>query len=95
MIVNHGYKDGSGTYIISIDTEKCNGCGDCVPVCPNGVLEVGLDPYEPLEEKIVALVTEAHRKKLKYSCAGCKPAGKVVVPPCVAACARQAMTHSW
>jgi ferredoxin len=95
MIVNHGYRDGSGTYIISIDNEKCDGCGDCVPVCPNQVLEIAIDPYEPLEEKMVALVSEAHRKKLKYSCAQCKPAGKTTTPPCAAACKRGAMVHSW
>jgi ferredoxin len=95
MIVNHGYRDGSGTFIISIDSEKCSGCGACVPVCPNQVLEIAIDPYEPLEEKMVALVTEAHRKKLKYSCAQCKPAGKTVTPPCVAACPAGAMKHSW
>jgi len=49
MIANYGYRDGSGTFIISIDHEKCDGCGDCIPVCPNGVLELVVDPYEPLE----------------------------------------------
>ncbi len=95
MIVNHGYKDGSGTYIISIDHDKCDGCGDCVPVCPNQVLEIAIDPYEPLEENMVALVVEEHRNKLKYSCAECKPAGRVTTLPCVTACKSEAITHSW
>jgi len=37
MIANYGYKDGSGEYFISIDTDRCNGCGDCVPACPADV----------------------------------------------------------
>lgn len=95
MIANYGYKDGSGTFIISIDHERCNGCGECVPVCPGSVLEMGEDPYEPLEEKSVVAVTEQHRKKLKYSCAQCKPTGATAPPPCVTACSQDAITHSW
>lgn len=41
MRANYGYKDGSGEYFITIDTDKYNGCGDCVPACPYGVLGVG------------------------------------------------------
>ena len=95
MIANYGYRDGSGTYIISIDTEKCNGCGDCVQACPYGVLEIVTDPYEPLEERIVAIVTENHRKKIKYSCAPCKPITDRKELPCVAACKQEAISHSW
>ena len=95
MIVNHGYKDGSGTYLISIDQEKCDGCGDCVKACPHTVLELVVDPYEPLEERTVAVVSETHRKKLKYSCAPCKPAGRKTELLCIAACKKEAINHSW
>ena len=78
-----------------IDSEVCNGCGECVPVCPGNVLEMVEDPYEPLEEKSVVAVTEQHRKKLKYSCAQCKPTGGATPPPCVTACPQEAITHSW
>jgi hypothetical protein len=27
MIANYGYKDGSGEFFISIDTDCCDGCG--------------------------------------------------------------------
>ena len=59
MIANYGYKDGSGEFFISIDTDKCNGCGDCVKACPYGVFETGEDPNDPFREKPVAIVTEA------------------------------------
>ena len=39
MLANYGYKDGSGEYFITIDTDKCNGCNACVEACPNNVLE--------------------------------------------------------
>ena len=26
--------------IIKIDTDKCNGCGDCIPNCPEGALQI-------------------------------------------------------
>ncbi len=95
MIANYGYRDGSGTYIVSIDTERCNGCGDCVKACSYGVLEIVADPYEPLEEKVVAIVTEQHRKKIKYSCAPCKPIDGRKDLPCVVACKPGAISHSW
>ncbi len=73
MIANYGYKDGSGDYFIAIDTDKCNGCNDCVSACPYGVMDVGPDENDPLSDEEVAFVTEAERKKIKYTCAPCKP----------------------
>ena len=26
--------------IITIDEDKCDGCGDCVPACPEGALRI-------------------------------------------------------
>ena len=95
MLANYGYRDGSGTYIISVDSDKCNGCGDCVQACPYGVLEIVEDPYEPLEERQVAIVTENHRKKIKYTCAPCKPTTGRKELPCIAACKPGAISHSW
>jgi ferredoxin len=95
MIANYGYKDGAGDFFIAIDTAKCDGCGACVPACPASVLEVGPDPNDPLNDAEVALVAEAHRRKLRYSCAGCKPDHDRPPLPCVAACKPVAITHSW
>jgi ferredoxin len=91
MRANYGYKDGSGEFFITIDTDLCNACEDCVKVCPAGVLEMITDDYDD----VVAAVTEEHRKKIKYSCAPCKPTGERPPLPCVAACPTEAITHSW
>jgi ferredoxin len=95
MIANYGYKDGSGEYFIAIDTDKCDGCGDCVPACPENVLFTGDDPNDPFREEPVAMVTEAQRKKLKYTCAACKPDHDRPPLPCVHACNPGAISHSW
>jgi ferredoxin len=95
MIANYGYRDGSGEFYIIIDTDKCNGCGDCAEACPYGVLLTGEDPNDPFRDEPVAMVTEEHRKKLKYSCAPCKPVADRPPLPCVAVCEPGAIEHSW
>jgi len=93
MLAHYGYKDGSGDYYISIDTDKCAICADrnCVAACPAGVFEIITDDYD---EKTASVAAE-HRKKLKYSCAPCKPNVQRQELPCRVACPFQAMTHSW
>ena len=95
MIANYGYKDGSGDYFISIDTDKCDGCGKCVEACPSNVLEVGEDEIDPFREEPVAKVREEHRKKLRFSCAPCKPTSGWETLPCIEACPNDAISHSW
>ena len=95
MLANYGYKDGSGQYFITIDTEKCDGCGECVAACPYGVLEVAPNDLDPLADIMVAAVTEEERKKIKYSCAPCKPVTGERKLPCMLACEPGAITHSW
>ena len=73
MIANYGYKDGSGEYFIAIDTDLCDGCGDCVPACPGSVYEVGEDENDPLNDDEVASVTDEQSRKLKYTSGPCKP----------------------
>lgn len=95
MLANYGYKDGSGDFFITIDTDKCDGCGDCVTACPNDVFEVvDEDPNDPLREEPVAIVSDLKKKKIKYECGPCKPTSKPPLP-CVEACKVRAIVHSW
>ena len=94
MLANYGYKDGSGEFFITIDTDKCNGCGECVKVCPNEVLMIDVNEFD-LEESSMVMVKDEHRKKLKYSCAACKPVSYKKNPPCVLTCQHDAIVHSW
>jgi Fe-S-cluster-containing hydrogenase component 2 len=96
MLANYGYKDGSGEYFITIDTERCNGCGDCVAACPAQVfVVVDEDPYDPMREEPVAMVALEKKKKLKYKCNPCKPTVDRAPLPCVAACRSGAISDSW
>ncbi len=95
MIANYGFKDGSGEYYITIDTDRCTGCGDCVPVCPGSILEVMEDEFDPLSDDIVLQVKANERKKINYSCSQCKPSSDRPPLPCVQACTEDAISHSW
>ncbi|MBI4713107.1 MAG: 4Fe-4S binding protein [Planctomycetes bacterium] len=95
MLANYGYKDGSGDFFITIDTDKCNGCGKCVAICPARVLGLITDESDPFRDIPVVAVTEEHRRKIKYSCAPCKPTVGRKTLPCIYACQPNAIKHSW
>ena len=90
----YGYKDGSGDWFISIETDTCDGCGRCVEVCPAKALEVSEDEFDPFSERRVARVKERERKKIRYTCASCQPGYGEDPPPCVAACQSGAISHT-
>jgi len=93
MRANYGYKDGAGDFFITIDTDNCIECPDhpCVEACPEHVLEIIEDDYEDM----VCAVARDHRKKIKYSCAPCKPDTNRPPLACVEACPYLAIEHSW
>lgn len=93
MLANYGYKDGSGEYFITIDTDKCTTCPDhgCVAGCPEHVYQIITDDYD--DE--VAEVKKDVRNTLKYLCASCKPTSGRVELPCRASCTPGALSHSW
>ncbi len=93
MLANYGYKDGSGEFFITVDTDCCVVCGGhpCIVACPAGVLEIMVDDYDDR----VCAVKEEHRKRIKYSCAACRPVSDRPPLPCVAACPPGALAHSW
>ncbi|HEX9262399.1 MAG TPA: 4Fe-4S binding protein [Candidatus Bathyarchaeia archaeon] len=75
-----------------VDAGKCDGCGKCVAICPQQALEMTLMLID-LDDETVAAVTEAHRKKIKYTCSSCKPeSGK---SPCVLICPKGAIECVW
>jgi NAD-dependent dihydropyrimidine dehydrogenase PreA subunit len=92
LISYYGYSDGSGEYYIVIDSDKCSGCGKCVEKCPQRALEL-ITEFIDLEDKTVAAVSEQHRKKIRYTCAACKP--ETNKPPCVQACSSKAIKCIW
>jgi len=94
MIANYGFNDGSGDWYVTIDTDKCNGCDKCSEVCPAKILEVGHDEIDIFREEPVAFVKHEERKKVRYSCAPCKPGYGPEAAPCVGACVQRAISHS-
>ena len=92
MKAHYGYEDASGRYYLTIDTDRCTSCEECVRICPADVLEMVEE--DPIEERMVAAVADAVRKQLRYACSPCKPGGHGTLP-CVAACAPGAIEHSW
>ena len=88
MIANYGYKDGSGEYYISIDTDQCIARPTA---CPKQMFENMTDDYD--DE--VVWVKAPFRRTLAYDCADCKPAAGYTTLPCTSACTPGAIKHSW
>lgn len=94
MIANYGYEDGSGTYYISINTDKCALCKEkrCLSECPAEIFALELDDWE---EETVAVKTNK-RNYLRDSCMDCKSnPDRAQLLPCQAACSLEAILHSW
>ena len=92
MIMHYGYSDGSGEYFITIDSDKCSGCGKCIQKCPESALQLE-SVFIDLEDKTVASVKEKHRKKIKYTCEPCKPESNNA--SCVLSCDAKAIKCTW
>jgi ferredoxin len=94
MRASYGYTDGAGDWYLIIDSDRCDGCAKCVDICPEGVLEVRENELDPMSDEPVAAVKNEHRKKIRYSCAPCRPGCGAQPAPCVAACEPGAISHS-
>lgn len=89
MKIHYGYTDGTGEYTITIDTGRCNGCGDCVQVCPSGIFIVDKDDSGQLN----AMVREEARKELEFLCPGLHNCNHE--KNCHDVCSEDAISHSW
>lgn len=94
MIANYGFKDASGEWYVTVDTDRCNGCGKCLEACPAKILAVGPDEIDLFREQPVAFVKQEERKKIKYSCAPCRPGYGKKPAPCSGVCESKAISHS-
>lgn len=89
--IHYGYSDGSGSYFITVDAGRCDGCGECVPACPAGIFEVVQeDTAQPK-----ARVKEEARKKLAFLCPGFPSCSGRLEANCHRVCPRDALSHSW
>lgn len=88
---NYGYADGGGEYYLTVDTNKCDGCGDCVRACPEEVLEMADDDHG--ESK--AVVKQEFDKSLGFACLGYHAHCHERELNCHAACRADAIEHSW
>jgi ferredoxin len=96
MLANYGYKDASGDFFISIDTDICDGCGDCITVCPANVFVLlDEDHNDPMRDEPIAIVNSDKETKLKYECKPCIPVADRQLVPCDAACRAGAILHFW
>jgi|LGVF01.2.fsa_nt_gb ferredoxin-like protein FixX len=92
MVANYGYEDGSGTYYISLDTDKCSNCKEkgCIKACPSSLFQVELNDWD--DEVVV--INKCNT--LGLECARCKSMiNDAEELPCQAACMFDAITHSW
>jgi len=91
MKVHYGYSDGTGDYFITIDSELCNGCEECVSVCPSAIFAiVRNDSAQPK-----AIVKEEARKKLSLLCPGFDSCSSTHELNCHRVCQQNAISHSW
>ena len=94
MIGNYGFRDGSGDWYVTLDTDKCNGCGKCIEVCPVKILEIGPDEIDIFRKEPVAFVKHEEHKKVRYSCAPCRPCYGEEPTPCAKVCEPKAISFS-
>jgi ferredoxin len=91
MVVHYGYEDASGKYYVSIDAEKCDACKICIEKCPENMLTIDMVMLD-LDDKAVAVVHEAYRKKIQYTCAACHQKKAI---HCAQSCKKGAIAATW
>ncbi len=89
--VQYGYSDATGSYFITIDTGRCDGCGECVTACPAQLFAVM--PDDSGQGK--AVVKEEARKKISLLCPGFSVCSQGLEMNCHRVCAKDAISHTW
>jgi len=89
--ISYGYSDGTGEYFITIDKGLCDGCGKCVTACPENVFVLAQDGSEDMK----AVVKEAVRQKLAFTCPGFRACSQSHQTNCHSVCPREAISHTW
>jgi len=91
MKVHYGYTDGTGDYFVTIDSDRCDGCGDCVTACPAGILILTRDDgHQPRAE-----LKEEMRNGLSLICPGFHSCSLNNKENCHSVCTMGAISHSW
>jgi predicted CoA-substrate-specific enzyme activase len=91
MDAQYGYSDGTGEYFITIDTARCDGCGECVPLCPAAILEIAPDNNGNPR----ARVKESARRRLANLCPGFTICSGSNEANCHSVCWQDAISHTW
>ena len=86
MIVHYGYADGRGEFYITIDTDKCDGCGECVDACPQDIFQTATNDHG----QVLVEVKDGVARSIGYVCPGHK---YCII--CHQVCDRSAIGHSW
>ncbi len=87
----YGYNDATGDYFITIDSGKCDGCGECATACPSGIFEIITENGQQPK----AVVKESVRKKLSIICPGYDSCNGKVRTNCQKTCPNDAVILSW
>ena len=91
MKIQYGYSDGTGEYFVTIDTGRCNGCGECVKTCPADIFTL----QKHGQNQPVIEVKEESRKRLALLCPGATSCQAKEGQNCHDVCPMDAITHSW
>lgn len=91
MKISYGYSDATGDYFITIDSGRCDGCGECVSVCPSAVFEIAPSDNGQSRARVKADLS----KRLSLVCPGRQLCHKRLEMTCHQVCPQDAINHTW